>query len=105
MPPTLTIPSAPTLADYATPALAILSIKRSPETTQIMAMDLAREIPGLPPARPVDPNYQEKQKLEAVRLELASALDRVNNVLKSPARNGNHSDAAAKTGKIPVRLN
>jgi len=69
------------------------------------ALDRAREILGLPPARPVDPNYQEKQKLEAVRLELASALDRVNDVLKSPARNGNHSDAAAKTGKIPVQLN
>ena len=48
------------------------------------ALERAREILGLPPARPVDPNYVEKQKLEAVRLELASALDRVNHVLNSP---------------------
>lgn len=56
------------------------------------ALERAREVLGLPPARPVDPHYEEKQKLEAVRLELANALDRVNDVLKSPARNINGSE-------------
>jgi len=52
------------------------------------ALERAREILGLPPAPPVDPHYEEKQRLEAVRMELASALDRVSDVLRSPARNG-----------------
>jgi sulfate permease, SulP family len=71
------------------------------------ALDRAREILGLPAARPVDPNHEEKKKLEAVRLELTNALDRVNDVLKSPGRNGNGSGVAtaAKTGKIPVHTN
>jgi SulP family sulfate permease len=70
------------------------------------ALDRAREILGLPPARMVDPNHEEKKKLEAVRLELTNALDRVNDVLKSPGRNGNDSDmASAKTGNIPVHTN
>jgi SulP family sulfate permease len=65
------------------------------------ALERARELLGLPPAPPLDPHYEEKQRLEAVRLELASALDRVNNVLKSPVRNANGSDpsSAAKAGK------
>lgn len=69
------------------------------------ALERAREILGLPPAKPVDPNYEEKKKLEAVRLELTSALDRVNDVLKSPEANGHRSPDAAKSGKIPVQLN
>jgi SulP family sulfate permease len=69
------------------------------------ALDRAREILGLPPAKPVDPNYEEKRKLEAVRLELASALDRVNDVLKTPDRNGARPTTGAKTDKIPVQLN
>jgi SulP family sulfate permease len=69
------------------------------------ALGRAREILGLPPAKPVDPNYEEKKKLEAVRLELASALDRVNDVLKSPDRDGNRNGAARKADKIPVQLN
>ena len=69
------------------------------------ALERAREILGLPPAKPVDPNYEEKQKLEAVRLELASALDRVNLVLKTPARNGNQPGPTAKNDKIPAQLN
>ena len=47
------------------------------------ALARSREILGLPPALPTDPNYDEKQKLEAARLELTQALDRVNGVLKS----------------------
>src|SRR5690348_4500259 len=69
------------------------------------ALERAREILGLPPAKPTDPNYEEKQKLEAVRLELASALDRVNTVLNTPGKNGSRPEAAAKTGKIPLQLN
>jgi SulP family sulfate permease len=45
----------------------------------------SRQILGLPPATvPADPHREEKQKLEAVRLELTQALDRVNGVLNSP---------------------
>jgi sulfate permease, SulP family len=51
------------------------------------ALARAREILGLPPAPPSDPHYDEKQKLEAVRHELTGALERVNEVLKSPANN------------------
>jgi SulP family sulfate permease len=56
------------------------------------ALQRAREILGLPPAPSVDPHYEEKKKLEAVRMELANALDRVNDVLKSPVANGNEFD-------------
>jgi sulfate permease, SulP family len=69
------------------------------------ALDRARVILGLPPATPVDPNYEEKRKLEAVRQELASALDRVNDVLKSPDHNGHRVDVSPKTTKVPVQLN
>ncbi len=71
------------------------------------ALDRAREILGLPPAQPTDPNHEEKKKLEAVRVELTSALDRVNHVLNSPApaRNGTHSGAAPETDKHPAQLN
>lgn len=72
------------------------------------ALARAREILGLPPARPTDPNHEEKQKLEAVRLELSNALDRVNDVLKSTPRNG-HGPAAlsspSQTGKITMESN
>jgi SulP family sulfate permease len=71
------------------------------------ALERAREILGLPPARPVDPNYEEKMKLAAVRLELTNALDRVNDVLKSPERNGHGSglSSAAKSDKTQVHTN
>jgi len=68
------------------------------------ALERAREILGLPPAIPVAPHYEEKKKLEAVRVELTNALDRVNDVLKTPDRTGHGLglSKAAKTGKIPV---
>jgi SulP family sulfate permease len=47
------------------------------------ALSRARVILKLPPAQPKDPHHEEKQRLEAVRRELATALDRVNGVLKS----------------------
>ena len=53
------------------------------------ALDRARQILGLPPARPIDANYEEKQKLEIARLELTTALDRVNKVLNAPTRPAN----------------
>ena len=49
------------------------------------ALDRAREILGLPPAPKTDPLHEEKQRLETVRRELTTALERANNVLKSPA--------------------
>jgi len=58
------------------------------------ALSRAREILGLPPAaQPVDPHHEEKRKLEAVRLELTQALDRVNDVLRTP---GGVSDQASE---------
>jgi sulfate permease, SulP family len=52
------------------------------------AIDRARVILGLPPEVPVDPLHEEKRKLETVRQELAGALERIDDVLKSPG-NGN----------------
>jgi len=48
------------------------------------ALARSRVILGLPPASSSDPFHQEKQKLETVRQELASALERIDGVLKSP---------------------
>jgi len=49
------------------------------------ALARAREILGLPPATPPDTHQEEKQRLEAARQELASALEKVRHVLDSPA--------------------
>lgn len=70
------------------------------------ALTRARQILGLPPATPTDPHFEEKQKLEAVRLELANALDRVNDVLNSFPRSANRPGlpAASKTDKISVKV-
>lgn len=65
------------------------------------ALARAREILGLPAVLPRDPNAQEKQRLEAVRLELTYALDRVNGVLN--AAPGAALAAKSETGKINVR--
>jgi SulP family sulfate permease len=56
------------------------------------ALERSRQILGLPPARRIDPHYEEKQKLEAVRMELTNALNRVNDVLKSTASITNDFD-------------
>ena len=55
------------------------------------ALARARELLGLPPAPPSDPLHHEKQKIEAARLELTSALERASEVLKSPSSNGGGS--------------
>jgi sulfate permease, SulP family len=70
------------------------------------ALARAREILGLPPAAPTDPHHEEKQKLEAVRVELANALDRVNDVLRSSPRPTPNSAAEpkARTGTIAVKV-
>ncbi|HTZ20234.1 MAG TPA: sulfate permease [Opitutaceae bacterium] len=48
------------------------------------ALDRARVILGLPPETPADPFHEEKRKLETVRQELAGAIERIDDVLKSP---------------------
>ncbi|MCI0539436.1 MAG: sulfate permease [Verrucomicrobiales bacterium] len=58
------------------------------------ALARSRELLGLPPAPPRDPHHEEKQKLEAARRELAGALERVNEVLKSSANAGNRPGLA-----------
>jgi SulP family sulfate permease len=70
------------------------------------ALARAREILGLPAAQPTDPNFEEKQKLEVVRLELTNALDRVNDVLNSPRGIGQRPNPASKrdTGRIDVQV-
>jgi SulP family sulfate permease len=70
------------------------------------ALGRAREILGLPPAQSTDPNFEEKQKLEAVRVELSNALDRVNHVLNLPPGTGQRPGPAhkAETEKISVRV-
>jgi len=50
-----------------------------------VSLGRAREILGLPPAPPTDPLRLEKRKIEAARQELTSAMERVNDVLNSPA--------------------
>jgi SulP family sulfate permease len=52
------------------------------------SLDRARVILGLPPEVPTDPLHEEKRKLETVRQELAGAIERIDDVLKSPG-NGN----------------
>ena len=52
------------------------------------SLDRAREILGLPPEPPSDPLQAEKQKIETVRQELASALERAGKVLNAPAGGG-----------------
>ena len=49
-----------------------------------LSLTRAREILGLPPEPPSDPLHAEKQKIEAVRQDLASALERASNVLNAP---------------------
>ena len=70
------------------------------------ALARSRQILGLPPAQPTDPNLEEKQKLEAVRVELANALDRVNHVLNLPPASGQRPGSTGKTetAKISVRV-
>ena len=70
------------------------------------ALARAREILGLPPALSTDPHLHEKQQLDAVRLELTNALDRVNHVLNSPPGAGQRPIPVRKkdTEKIYVQV-
>jgi SulP family sulfate permease len=69
------------------------------------ALARAREILGLPPAPPTDPLQGEKQKLEAARQELTSALERASHVLNSTPNHGASDNArlqpSGKTDKVP----
>jgi SulP family sulfate permease len=49
------------------------------------SLDRAREILGLPPEPPSDPLYAEKQKIDAVRQELSTALEHASKILNSPS--------------------
>ncbi len=49
-----------------------------------LSLARAREILGLPPAPASDPLQDEKQRIEAARQELTSALERASKVLNSP---------------------
>jgi len=53
-----------------------------------LSLARSREILGLPPALPSDPLHAERQKIEAVRQELTSALERAGNVLNPPGNGG-----------------
>jgi sulfate permease, SulP family len=68
------------------------------------SLDRARQILGLPPAKRVDPVIEEKKKLETARLELTTALDRVNKVLKTPALDSNGKESPVKSARVPVEL-
>lgn len=50
-----------------------------------LSLARSREILGLPPAPSSDPLHAEKQRLEAARQEITSALQRAQEVLNSPA--------------------
>jgi sulfate permease, SulP family len=63
------------------------------------ALARAREILGLPAAPPSDPHHEERQRLEAARQELSSALDRVKDVLKSDRHNRMSLQAGASNPK------
>jgi sulfate permease, SulP family len=66
------------------------------------ALNRARQILGLPPALPKDPHFHEREKLEAVRVELTHALDRVNDVLRPPPGHWNRS-GSPEARPHPVR--
>jgi SulP family sulfate permease len=70
------------------------------------ALARARDLLGLPAAVPTDPHHEEKQKLEAVRLELTQALDRLNDVLRSApsAPSKPTSQPTAKADSIAVKV-
>ena len=70
------------------------------------ALARSRQILGLPAARSTDPHFEEKQRLEAVRVELSSALDRVNHVLNTPLGTSPHLPPTPNggNGKTTVRV-
>lgn len=69
------------------------------------ALTRAREILGLPPAPSTDPLLAEKQKLEAARQEITSALQRAHEVLNPPATDGSgRLRPPGKTDNITTEL-
>lgn len=61
------------------------------------ALQRAREILGLPPETPVDPLQEQKARIEAAQQELASALQRTQEILGQTSNN-NTPGAAKKNG-------
>jgi SulP family sulfate permease len=68
------------------------------------ALERARQILGLPPAPAADPHQLEKQRLEAVRLELAQALDRAHQLLHAAPPGGNGAKSVAKPAREEVAV-
>jgi len=66
----------------------------------------SRVILGLPPVSSTDPLRQEKQKLETVRQELATALERIDGVLKfraTPRARPRHDQQISTDGELRNR--
>jgi sulfate permease, SulP family len=53
-----------------------------------LALARSREILGLPPVEPSDPLHEEKQRIEAARQELTSAIERAGKALNPPTGGG-----------------
>jgi len=66
------------------------------------ALARAREILGLPPAAPPDVHDEEKQRLEAARQELTSALEKVQDVLNSPSGSKRTLSRAGQTTSVGI---
>jgi SulP family sulfate permease len=65
----------------------------------------ARTILGLPPVAPADPLHKEKQKLEAARRELSSALERASRALNSaPGESSSSLQPSGKNDKLSRKL-
>jgi SulP family sulfate permease len=64
------------------------------------ALARSREILGLPPALPIDPHHEEKQRLEAARQELASVLAKIQDALNPPSANNRMSSRAEQPPAI-----
>lgn len=68
-----------------------------------LSLARAREILGLPPAPPSDPNHEEKQRLEAARQQLTTALEKVQDALRPPTDNNQMLSRAEQPANVTNR--